>query len=65
MVAHGFTARQLVALVRTGLATATTERVMAGKTPMQVTRVRITDAGTGGPSRRQDGPDRERPVYRG
>jgi len=35
----------LVALIRTGLATATAERVMAGKKPMQVTRVRITDAG--------------------
>jgi len=45
MVAHGFTARQLTALVRTGLATATAERVIAGKTPMQVTRLRITDAG--------------------
>jgi len=45
MVAHGFTARQLTALVRTGLATASSERVMAGKKPMEVTRVRITDAG--------------------
>jgi len=27
------------------LATATTERMFAGKTPMQVTRVRITEAG--------------------
>jgi len=45
MVAHGFTARQLVALVRTGLATTSSERVMAGRQAMQVTRVKITDAG--------------------
>ncbi len=45
MIAHGFTARLLGALVREGLATATTERMLAGKTPMAVTRVRITDAG--------------------
>jgi hypothetical protein len=45
MIAHGFTERQLAALVRAGLATATTERVLAGKTPMEVTRVRITAAG--------------------
>jgi hypothetical protein len=44
MIAHGFTAPQLAALVRDGLATATTERMLAGKTPMQVTRVRITEA---------------------
>ena len=45
MIAHGFTARLLGALVREGLATATTECMLAGKTPMAVTRVRITDAG--------------------
>jgi hypothetical protein len=45
MIAHGFTARQLTALVRAGLAAATTERMLAGKTPMKVTRVRITNAG--------------------
>lgn len=47
MIAHGFTARELAALVRDGLATATTERILAGKTAMEVTRVRITDAGRG------------------
>ena len=45
LVAHGFSAQQLAALVRDGLATATTERMLAGKTPMAVTRVRITEAG--------------------
>ena len=45
MIAHGFTARQLAALIRDGLATATTERMLAGKKPMEVTRVRITEAG--------------------
>jgi len=30
---------------RAGLAAASSERMFAGKTPMQVTRVRITDAG--------------------
>ena len=45
MVGHGFTGRQLASLVRAGLAAASSERVMAGKTPMAVTRVRITDAG--------------------
>ena len=45
IIAHGFSARQLVALVRTGLATTSSERVMAGKKPMEFTRVRITDAG--------------------
>src|SRR5262245_12730754 len=45
MVAHGFTGRQLASLVRAGLATASSERMFAGKTPMEVTRVRITDEG--------------------
>jgi hypothetical protein len=45
LVAHGFTVEQMVELIRTGLATATTGRVMAGARPLKVTRVRITDAG--------------------
>jgi hypothetical protein len=45
MLAHGFTVEQLVELVRSGLASATPERVVAGKRAMQITRVRITDAG--------------------
>ena len=42
---HGFTIDLLVELVRSGLATANTERMVAGGRPIEVTRVRITDAG--------------------
>jgi hypothetical protein len=35
----------LVDLIRAGLATANTERMVAGGRPIEVTRVRITDAG--------------------
>jgi hypothetical protein len=45
MLAHGFTVEQLVELVRAGLASATPERVVVGKRAMQITRVRITEAG--------------------
>jgi hypothetical protein len=45
LVAHGFTVEQMVELIRTGLATATTGRVMAGARPLKVARVRITEAG--------------------
>jgi hypothetical protein len=45
MRAHGFTTEQMVELVRAGLATATGERVMAGRKAMEVATVRITDAG--------------------
>jgi hypothetical protein len=45
MLAHGFTYTMLDALVRDGLATATPETVHAGKRPIEVVRVRITDAG--------------------
>jgi hypothetical protein len=45
MIAHGFTIPQLVELVRAGLATATGERVVAGKREIEVARGRITDAG--------------------
>jgi hypothetical protein len=45
MIAHGFTVPQMVDLVRAGLATAKTERVVAGGRTMQVVRVRITEAG--------------------
>jgi hypothetical protein len=45
MIAHGFTVAQMVELVRSGLASATPERVVAGKRAMQITRVRITEAG--------------------
>jgi hypothetical protein len=45
MLAHGFTTDLLVNLPHEGLATATPETVHAGKRPMEVVRVRITDAG--------------------
>jgi len=45
LLAHGFTVPLLVELVRTGLATAKAELMMAGKQPIKVTRVRITEAG--------------------
>jgi len=45
MLAHGFPVPLLVELVRSGLATATPERVVAGRRTMEVAVVRITDAG--------------------
>jgi hypothetical protein len=45
MLAHGFTIPQMVELVRSGLATATAERVVAGSRKIEVARVRITAAG--------------------
>jgi len=45
MLAHGFTVEQLVGLVRSGLASATPERVLAGKRATEATTVRITEAG--------------------
>jgi hypothetical protein len=45
MVTHGFTVDMLVKLVRAGLATAGTERVVAGGRSIEVARVGITDAG--------------------
>ena len=45
MLAHGFTIDMMVELVRVGLATAHAERVVAGSRKMEVTTLRITDAG--------------------
>jgi hypothetical protein len=45
MLAHGFSTDMMVELVNPGLASASTERVVAGRLPMEVTRVRIIDAG--------------------
>jgi hypothetical protein len=45
LLAHGFMVDMLVDLIRAGLATAKTERMVAGGRPMEVARVRITDAG--------------------
>jgi hypothetical protein len=45
LAAHGFTIEQMVDLVDSGLATACTERVMAGSRRLEVVRLRITVAG--------------------
>jgi hypothetical protein len=45
MLAHGFTIPQMVELVRAGLASATAERVVAGRHTIEVATVRITEAG--------------------
>jgi hypothetical protein len=45
MMAHGFTVEQLVELVHTGLAAASPQRILEDRRTIEVTRVRITDAG--------------------
>jgi len=45
MLAHGFKIELLVELVRAGLATASTEQMLASRRSMEVTRLRITGAG--------------------
>jgi hypothetical protein len=47
MLAHGFTVEQFGELVRTGLATATPERVVTGSRSAEVARMHITEAGRG------------------
>jgi hypothetical protein len=42
---HGFTVDFLVDLIRTGMATTRTERVVGGGRAMEVARVRITEVG--------------------
>jgi hypothetical protein len=45
LLAHGFTIDMLADLIRAGLATAKTERVLAGIRPIEITRLQITSAG--------------------
>jgi broad specificity phosphatase PhoE len=45
LLAHGFTLRMLVGLIRAGLATAEREMMKAGAKPSELVRVRITDDG--------------------
>jgi hypothetical protein len=45
LLAHGFKIEMLADLIRAGLATAKIERMMAGKRPIEVVRVRITEPG--------------------
>jgi hypothetical protein len=44
MIANGFTIPQMVELVHAGLASATAERVVAGRRTIEVARLRITAA---------------------
>jgi hypothetical protein len=52
LLAHGFKSDRLVELINAGLASVTTERVIADDRAMEVTRVRITDAGRRAPHSR-------------
>ena len=45
MIAHGFTVPQMVELIRAGLASAHTERVVAGGQRCEVAYLKITEAG--------------------
>ena len=45
MLANGFPVEMLVELIRTGLASAQAEHMMAGGKQIEVARVRITEAG--------------------
>jgi hypothetical protein len=45
MIAHGFTVPQMVELIRAGLATAHSQRVVAGGQRREVTYVKITEVG--------------------
>jgi hypothetical protein len=45
MLAHGFTIPLLVELIQAGLASTTTDRVVAGGRTLNVVRLKITDAG--------------------
>ena len=50
--AHGFKGMQIDGLVEARLATSSTSTVRAGERPVEVTTVRITDAGRGTLERR-------------
>jgi hypothetical protein len=50
MLAHSITIEQMVELVRAGLVTATSERVVAGGRKVEVARVQITEAVASGHS---------------
>ena len=44
-LAHGFKSEMLAELISAGLATARADPIVAGGRPLNVTRIRITDAG--------------------
>jgi hypothetical protein len=58
MLAHGFTSTVIAGLVDAGLATSTTEPVLAGGRPVDVTRIRITYRGVLALERRVKPPKR-------
>jgi hypothetical protein len=45
LLAHGFTIEQMIDLVRTGLATAAADRIVAGAHEFEVVTLRITAEG--------------------
>jgi capsid protein len=45
LCAHGFNSDMIAGLIRAGLATAERETMKAGAKPVEVLRVRVTDAG--------------------
>jgi hypothetical protein len=45
MLAHSFTPKMMVEMIRDGLAAASSERMVAGGKSIEIARVRITDAG--------------------
>jgi hypothetical protein len=52
LLAHGFSSSLVAELISTGLATAKSKRMRAGRRTVDVTRVRITDAGRAALERR-------------
>ena len=56
LLAHGFTIKQIVELVRAGLAAAHSQRVVIGRRTVEIARVKITEAGRQGLFRLETGP---------
>jgi hypothetical protein len=56
MIAHGFSIDLMVELVRARLATATAERIVAGRRTIEVARLRITEGGAADASWRETNP---------
>ena len=58
LLAHGFTSAMIAGLVHTELATSTTEPILAGGRPVEVTRISITYRGRVALERRAKPPER-------
>jgi hypothetical protein len=58
MLAHGFTSAVIAGLLDTGLATSTTEPILTGGRPVQVTRIRVTYRDIVAPEQRVKRPKR-------